>query len=338
MKTYQLQKFGLENLAIVETETPQPSKTEVLVKLKAVSVNYRDLRMVEGTYNPKLKMPLVPFSDGAGEVVAIGKDVKRWRVGDRVMPSFMQGWISGEPTFEKARTALGGDIDGTLREFACFDEKGLVLIPEHLSFEEAACLPCAGVTAWNATTVSGRVKQGDTVLILGTGGVSIFALQFAKLFHARVIVTSSSDEKLTQAKSLGADETINYNTTPEWEKRVSEITSRRGVDHVIEVGGAGTLSKSIASTRIGGHIALIGVVAGEAQVNIVPIFMKAIQIQGIFVGSREMFENMNVFISEHKLKPMVGKVFEFGEVREALRYMESSKHFGKIVVRITDSN
>jgi NADPH:quinone reductase-like Zn-dependent oxidoreductase len=334
MKAYEIQKFGIDNLALVERGDLKPPENGVVIKVHAAALNYRDLRMIEGTYNPKLKMPIVPFSDGAGEVVEFGRKVTRWHKGDRVMPAFMQGWISGEPNYEKARTALGGDLDGCLREFACFDESGLVRIPEHLSYEEAATLPCACVAAWHALVVSGRVKAGETVLLIGTGGVSIFALQLAKIFRARVIITSSSDAKLKRAKSLGADETINYNTTPDWEKRVAELTEKRGVDHVIEVGGAGTLQKSISSVRFGGHIAFIGVVAGEAEVNLVPLFMKAIRLQGIFVGSRVMFEDLNAVISEHRLQPVIDREFEFGEAREALKYMKSAKHFGKIVVKI----
>jgi 2-desacetyl-2-hydroxyethyl bacteriochlorophyllide A dehydrogenase len=333
VKTYEIQEFGIDRLALVDREVPTPGPNDVLVAIRAASLNFRDLRMVQGLYNPRLKMPLVPFSDGAGEVVAVGGGVTRWQIGDHVCPIFMQGWIDGEVTFEKARTALGGDRDGVLREFAVFDESGLVRIPEYLTFEEAAVLPCAALTAWHALVESGGVRAGDTVLVQGTGGVSVFALQIAKAFGATVIVTSSSDEKLARAKELGADELINYKATPDWEKTVSEITNRRGVDHVVEVGGAGTLSKSIASVRMGGHIALIGVLAGNADVNWMPIFMKAIKLQGIFVGSRAMFESMNAFFAKHEIRPVIDRVFEFDQAREALRMMESAVHFGKLVVR-----
>ncbi len=335
MRAFEIQQFGIENLAAVEREQPVPNAGEVLVKIHAASLNYRDLRMVQGTYNPKLKMPLVPFSDGAGEVAAVGESVTRFKTGDRVCPIFMQGWTQGEVNFEKARTTLGGDLDGVLREYAVFDEQGLVAIPEHLSYEEAATLPCAAVTAWHALADSGNLQAGETVLALGTGGVSIFALQFAKLLGAKVIITSSSDEKLEHAKTLGADFTINYRENPEWDAVVKEITGKRGVDHVIEVGGPGTLQRSIGSVKMGGHIAFIGVVAGTGDVNLMQIFMKTIKLQGIFVGSRRMFEEMNAAISEHKLKPVIDKVFEFDQVREALRYMESGAHFGKIVVKVT---
>lgn len=334
MRAYEIQKFGVDELAMVERERPVLQAGEVLVKVHAVSLNYRDLRMVQGTYNPRLKMPIVPFSDGAGEVVEVGEAVTRFKVGDRVCPIFMQGWVDGEVDFAKARTALGGDRDGVLREYAAFSEEGLVLIPEHLSYEEAATLPCAGVTAWHALVDSGNLQPGETVLTLGTGGVSIFAVQFAKAMGAQVMATSSSDEKLSRVTELGADHTINYKTSEDWDNVVKELTEKRGVDHVVEVGGAGTLQRSINSVRMGGHIALIGVVAGGGDFNMMQIFMKTIKLQGIFVGSRQMFEDMNAFISENKIKPVVDKVYSFDEVKDALKYMESAGHFGKIVVRV----
>lgn len=334
MKTYEIAEFGIDKLGFVERDVPTPGPTEVLVRFHAAAINYRDLRMVEGLYNPRLKMPVVPLSDGAGEVTAIGSEVTKWTVGDRVCPIFIQGWIDGEISFEKARTALGGDRDGVLREFGCFDESALVAIPEYLDFEQASTLPCAAVTAWHALVVSGGIKAGDSILLQGTGGVSIFAVQIAKAIGARVIITSSSDEKLAHARELGADDLINYRETPDWEKRVSELTGRCGVDHILEVGGAGTLSKSISAVRMGGHIALIGVLAGDAPVNWIPLFMKTIRLQGLFVGSRKMFEDMNEFFSNHRIVPVIDKVFGFDKVPEALRYMDSAKHFGKIVVKI----
>lgn len=334
MKAYEIQQFGIDELALVERETPTPNANEVLVKFHATSLNYRDLMMVKGWYNPKLKMPLVPLSDGAAEVVAVGESVTKFKVGDRVCPIFHQAWIDGDIEFKKAKQALGGDVDGCLREFGAFDENGLVHIPQHLSYEEAATLPCAAVTAWNALVVSGKVKSGDFVLLQGTGGVSLLALQFAKIFGAKTIITSSSDEKLERAKQLGADFVINYKNDPDWDKKVLEITEKRGVDHVVEVGGAGTMAKSINAVKMGGHIAVIGVLAAKGEFNPVTILMKAVRLQGIFVGSREMFEAMNDCISENKLKPVVDKVFEFSKAKEALKTMESASHFGKIVVRI----
>jgi NADPH:quinone reductase-like Zn-dependent oxidoreductase len=334
MKAYEIRQFGVENLSPVERETPDPKENEVLVRMRAASLNYRDLMMVKGAYNPRLKMPIVPFSDGAGEVVETGADVTKWKVGDRVSPIFMQGWLGGGIDITKARTALGGDLDGVLREFAAFDENGLVRVPDHLTDEEAATLPCAAVTAHNALMVSGSIKPDDTVLLQGTGGVSIFALQFASVFGCRTIVISSSDEKLRRAADLGATDLINYKETPDWDKRVSELTDKCGVDHVVEVGGAGTLQKSLNAARMGGHIAVIGALSGAGEVNPVSILMKTIRLQGIFVGSRQMFEDMNRLICQYNLKPVVDRVYEFDEVKEALEHMESAAHFGKIVVKI----
>jgi NADPH:quinone reductase-like Zn-dependent oxidoreductase len=334
LKAYEIQQFGIDDLALVEREQPMPASGEVLVKFRATSLNYRDLMMVKGWYNPKLKMPLVPLSDGAGEVAAVGEGVTKWKIGDRVCPIFMQGWLDGEIEFKKSKTALGGDLDGCLREFGTFNENGLVSIPEGLDYEEAATLPCAAVTAWNALFESGNLKSGETVLLQGTGGVSIFALQFAKAFGAKTIITSSSNEKLERAKQLGADHTINYKENPEWDKAVLEITEKRGVDHVVEVGGAGTMQKSVNAVKIGGHVAVIGVLSGKGDFNPVSLLMKSVKLQGIFVGSRKMFEDMNAFISEHKIKPLVDKVFEFAEARDALKTMESASHFGKIVLKV----
>lgn len=336
MKAYEVRQFGIENLALAERETPQPGAREVLVRFHAVSLNYRDLMFVRGAYNPKAKLPAVPFSDGAGEVVAMGRDVKRWKAGDRVSPIFTQTWVEGSLTIEKRRTTLGaGDLDGTLREFGAFDESALVEIPDHLSFEEAATLPCAAVTAWNALVVSGNVKAGDTVLTLGTGGVSIFALQFAKLHGARVILVSSNDAKIERARALGADETINYKTVADWDKEVVRLTGGTGVDHVIEVGGAGTMAKSLNAARIGGHVVVIGVLAGAGNFDPRSILMKSVRMQGVLVGSRVMFEEMNRAIAGSRMRPVIDRVFGFEEVREALRLMESASHFGKIVVRVS---
>jgi len=335
MKAYEVKQFGIENLVIVERDVTQPAATEVVIKFHAASLNYRDLMFVKGSYNPKAKLPAVPFSDGAGEVVDVGGNVTKWKVGDRVCPIFTQGWLEGEPSLRKNRTALGGgDFAGVLREYGVFDESGLVGIPPSLSYEEAATLPCAAVTAWHALVTSGKVQAGDTVLTLGTGGVSIFALQFAKMHGARVVATSSSDEKLEKAGKLGADETINYRQTPDWDKEVLRLTGRIGVDHVVEVGGSGTLAKSLNSVRVGGHVALIGVLAnGEGDFNPTGILMKGVRVQGIFVGSRHMFEDLNKALEANQLKPVIDKLFPFTEAREALQYMESGSHFGKIVIQ-----
>jgi NADPH:quinone reductase-like Zn-dependent oxidoreductase len=334
MKVYEVQEFGIENLTLVQRDEPRAAANEVVIKFHAASLNYRDLMFVKGTYNPKAKLPAIPLSDGAGEIVAAGSNVMRWKVGDRVCPIFTQGWLEGEPSMQKYRTTLGaGALDGVLREYGAFDENGVVKIPEHLSYEEAATLPCAAVTSWNALVISGSLKAGDTVLTLGTGGVSIFALQFAKMHGARVIATSSSDEKLNKARRLGADEMINYKNTPEWDKEVLRVTGKNGVDHVVEVGGTGTLSKSLNSVRVGGHVALIGVLTSGGDFDPRSILMKSVRAQGILVGSRQMFEDMNRAIEANHLKPVIDKTFAFEEAREALRYMESGSHFGKIVIK-----
>jgi NADPH:quinone reductase-like Zn-dependent oxidoreductase len=334
MKAFEIRQFGIENLTLVERDIPKPKDNEVLVKFHAVSLNYRDLLMVTGKYNPNLKTPIIPCSDGAGEVIEVGKNVKRWKIGDRVMPTFMQGWIDGEIEYKKARTALGGDLDGCLCEFGTFHEEGLVKIPESLSYVEAATLPCAALTAYNALFISGRLKPGEIVLTQGTGGVSIFALQFAKAAGAKVFILSSSDEKLQRAKKLGADELINYKEVFDWDQTVLRLTEKRGVDHVIELGGAGTLQRSLKAVKMGGHVAVIGVLAGNGEFDPLLIIMKAIRLQGIFVGSREMFEQMNKFIEKQQIRPVIDRVFEFENTLEAFKFMESGSHFGKIVIKL----
>lgn len=337
MKAYEVQQFGIDNLALVEREIREPKANEVLVIFHAASLNYRDVMVISGTYNPRMKLPAVPFSDGAGEVAAVGEAVTKWKIGDRVMPIFAQGWLDGETSEEKRRTSLGAGAqwDGVLREYGAFNEQSLVRIPAHLSFEEAATLPCAALTAWHALAVSGNLIAGETVLTLGTGGVSVFAIQFAKLFGAKVIATSSSDEKLARARQLGADETINYKTREDWDAAVLELTGKRGVDHVVEVGGSGTLARSLNAIRIGGHIAMIGALSGSGQFSPVHVFMKAIRLQGVFTGSRQMFEDMNNAIALNKLRPVIDKTFDFDDVKDALKYLESGSHFGKIVVRVS---
>lgn len=334
MKAYELETFGIENLQVVESAMPEPGGDEVLVQMCAASLNYRDLMVVRGEYNPRMRLPAVPLSDGAGEIVAVGDNVTSWKVGDRVMPSVAQKWLDGKPDSSAARSTLGGDArsNGVLREFAAFDACSVVAIPEYLSFAEAATLPCAGLTAWNALVESGNLRAGETVLILGTGGVSIFAVQIAKHFGARVIATSSSDAKIEKVKALGADETINYRSTPDWEQAVLDLTDGVGVDHVIEVGGAGTIEKSLASVRVGGTVSMIGALSGGATVNTVPIFMRAIRLQGIFIGSKAMFERMLQEFDRARIQPAIDRIFSFDEAPNALRYMETGEHFGKIVL------
>jgi NADPH:quinone reductase-like Zn-dependent oxidoreductase len=334
MLAYELRDFSLDRLEAAERPDLSPGPGQAVVRIRAVSLNFRDTLVAKGFYSRKLPLPLMPCSDAAGEVVAAGQGVTRVRPGDRVAGIFMPRWIDGEVDEEKARSAVGAGSGGVLAEQVLFDQQALVHIPSTLSFEEAATLPCAGVTAWNALMVSGHLSPGQTVLALGTGGVSIFTLQLARIAGARVIITSSSDEKLRRARDLGAAETINYKTTPDWEEKVRELTGKRGVDHVIEVGGAETLPKSVRAARFGGHIALVGNLTGRGGVDIVPIFMKGLRVNGIFVGSRVMFEDMNRAIEQSGMHPVIDRVFAFEQAAEALRYMEAGAHFGKIVIRV----
>lgn len=334
MRAVELGGFGLDNLVPVERPDPRPGCGQVLLRMRAASLNYRDLLTVQGKYNPRQKLPLIPCSDGVGEVVELGEGVTRVRIGDRVCPIFAQQWLAGEPTREKARSTLGGPLDGTLAELMVVDQEGLVRAPDHLTDEEAASLPCAAVTAWSALTAAG-VQAGDTVLVQGTGGVSLFALQFAKVIGARVIATSSSDDKLARVRAIGAAETINYRETPDWGVRAKELTGGAGVDLVVEVGGAGTLDQSLRAVRFGGAISLIGNLAGiDAQVRLTLIFMQHVRMLGIFVGHRESFEAMNRAIAVHGLRPVVHRVFPLEEARAAFELMAAGGHFGKICIRI----
>jgi len=336
MKAYEVQQFGIEKLALVERDEPRPGPGEVLVRFHAASLNYRDLMVVTGTYNPRMKMPATPLSDGAGEITEVGDGVSRWRVGDRVMPIFAQRWLDGDTSEEKRRTSLGAGSqwDGVLREFGSFHEEGLARIPDHLSYEAAATLPCAALTAWHALAVSGNLKAGQSVLTLGTGGVSIFALQLAKMFGARVIATTGSDEKVERLEALGANDVINYKSREDWGAAVLELTAKNGVDHVIEVGGSGTLAHSLNAVRLGGHVAMIGALSGPGDFNPITVFMKAVKLQGIFTGSRTMFQDMLTAITVNNLEPVIDRVFEFDQAREAMSYMQSGAHFGKVVIRI----
>jgi NADPH:quinone reductase-like Zn-dependent oxidoreductase len=287
--------------------------------------------VVEGTYNPRLKRPMVPLSDGAGVVEDIGPGVTRFKAGDRVAGCFMQKWIDGEITREKASSALGGGIEGILREYCVFAEDGLVSAPTSLSDEETAALPCAAVTAWHALFENEPRKPGETVLLQGTGGVSVFGLQFAKAAGLRTVVTSSSDEKLARAESLGASERINYKKTSKWDEEARVLTGGRGVDHVVEVGGSDTLNKSLRAVRTGGSISVIGVLGGaDPAISPTTILMNSVRVQGVYVGSRAMFERMNRAIEFHGIKPVVDRVFLWTEFQAALRYMQTQLHFGKI--------
>ncbi len=336
MKAYEIQDgFGLDNLRVAERPIPVPGPHQVLVRLRAASLNYRDLMTVEGAYNPRQPLPLIPCSDGAGEVASVGGEVEGYSEGDRVMGAFAQEWFCAEATPAALHSTLGGPLDGTLAQYVLLGDSGTVRIPEPLTFEEAACLPCAGVTAWNALMEGKPVRPGDTVLLLGTGGVSLFALKFATMAGARVIITSSSDEKLERAGKLGAWEGINYRKNPDWDKKVLALTGKRGVDRVVEVGGAETMVRSLKTLCPGGVVALIGVLSGVSlNVPATLILMKGITIRGIFVGSRAIFKSMNRAVALHQLKPVVDRVFPFDEAPEAFRLMKKGSHFGKIVIRI----
>jgi len=333
MKVFEIRGFGLDALTPADRPEPMPGPGQVLLKMRAASLNYRDLMIVRGQYNPKLRFPRIPLSDGVGEVAALGEGAAGLRVGDRVAGLFMPGWREGAPTEAKGRSALGDGVDGLLAEYAVLPADGVIAVPPHLTDEEAACLPCAAVTAWNALVAGGGVKAGDVVLVQGTGGVSLFALQFARMHGARVIATSSSDEKLARAIAMGASDGVNYRAIPEWGRRVRELAGGEGVDHVVEVGGAGTLAQSLRAVRVGGHIALIGVLAGIGQFDPLPILMKSVRVQGVYDGSGAMFAAMNRAIALAGMRPVVDRVFPFAEAREALEHMAGASHFGKIAIR-----
>ena len=334
MRAWQIsQEFGIDNLKLTDQPDPEPGYGQITIRVQATSLNYRDLMTVKYGGMRGLKQPLIPLSDGAGEVVAIGQDVTRLKPGDRVAGIFFQNWLAGGSDASHAASALGGALDGMLAEQVVLHENGVVAIPDYMTYEDAASLPCAAVTAWQSMVTLGNMKAGQTILILGTGGVSIFALQFAKAAGVRAIITSSSDEKLERAKDLGASEVINYRTTPQWGKKVLELTDGIGVDQVVEVGGAGTLAQSMEATRVGGMIGLIGILAGtDGEVNPVPVLMKSLRLQGVYVGSREMFEDMNAAMTVNQIKPVIDKVYPFEEARQALTLMEGASHFGKIVI------
>lgn len=333
MHTWQISSFGVDSLEFIERPTPQPGPGEVLIRIHAISINYRDLLMVKGLYNPKMKLPRIPCSDGAGEVVAVGEGVTAWKPGDRVAGIFMQNWLDGALTPARARGALGGDIDGMLADYVVLNQKGIVEIPAHLSFQEAATLPCAAVTAWNALG-STELKPGATVLIQGTGGVSIFALQFARLRGARVLGISGSYKKLERAYGMGLDAGMNYRDNPDWDRWAMEQTGGTGVDLVVEVGGAGTLPRSLKSIRVGGTVAQVGVLTKEAEpLPMGAILHKQARIQGVYVGSRKDFVEMNKAISLTQLRP-VGENFHWTQAREALERMEEASHFGKLVLTV----
>jgi NADPH:quinone reductase-like Zn-dependent oxidoreductase len=337
MRAYQLPKggAGIDALVKVERPDPKPAHRQVLVKVAACSLNFRDLGIVRGTYRMPVPDKIIPLSDGAGEVIEVGAGVTRVKVGDKVAGCFFQRWPGGEAGPAVHASALGGSLDGMLAEYAVLEEEGVVKIPAHLSVEEGATLPCAGVTAWHALVEHGKVIAGQTVLLQGTGGVSIFALQLAHAMGVQVVIISSSDDKLARAKKLGANHGINYKSMPDWEKAAMDFTGGRGVDQVIEVGGAGTLTRSFGAIRVGGKISMIGGLSGPAtELNPGLIMARRANVQGISVGSTQMFEAMNRAIAANGIKPVIDKVFGFDAVQAAYKHMASGAHLGKIVIRV----
>jgi NADPH:quinone reductase-like Zn-dependent oxidoreductase len=332
MKQYRITGRSVDSVQQFPMPQPEPGPHEMLVRMRAFSLNYRDLMMAEGRYGAPTPPNLVPLSDGAGEVVAVGAAVRRFKPGDRVASCFFADWDDGELSQAGAASARGGAIDGVLSDYALLNERGAVSVPDDYSFEEAATLPCAALTAWHALVPFGQIAAGSTVLVQGTGGVSVFALQFAHGMGARVICTSSSDAKLERVRALGASDTINYTRTPDWQDEVRRLTGKAGVDLVVEVGGAGTLARSMQAARTGGRIAVIGVLTGRAEVDPTAILFRRLSLQGILVGSRRMFETMNRAIEALSLRPMIDRSFGFDEVPAALNHLKSGGHFGKVVI------
>ena len=329
MKAYVVVKgsTGFEGLKRIERAAPSAGPREVLVRIRAAALNFRDIAVLSGKYiRGAVTHDTIPMSDGAGEVVAVGAGVRSLAVGDRVVATFAQG---------RPPAALGSPLDGGLTELAVFEEDGLLKVPEHLSFEEAATLPCAGVTAWNALMYGRMLRPGETVVTLGTGGVSIFVLQLAKLAGARVIITSSSDEKLARARKLGADETINYKQQPDWEKRVLELTGGQGADKVVDLAGVGTLPRSYLAVGFGGEVAMIGVLTRpEGDLSPYPLMAKNATLRGIFVGAREHFEGFMKAVAVNRLRPVIDATFEFDAALDAYKHLKAAQHFGKIVIKI----
>ena len=338
MKTYRLEKTGsLDHLSLNQEPDPTPGAQDVVIRVRANALNYRDLMVMRGAYRVPPRPRVIPLSDGAGEVVAVGAGVKRLRAGDRVAGAFFQGWMGGHIASEHLSTDLGGSIDGMLSEYVVLNEQGVVKIPAHLSFEEAATLPCAAVTAWCCLTDQRQLMPGDTVLTLGSGGVSVFGIQLARMFGARVIATTSSDAKAEKLRALGAHEVINYVTHPDWDREVMRLTGRRGADFVIEVGGPGTLACSLKSAAIGGHVVQVGILGGVGQ-QLDPVLFRgrSITTRSITVGSRQSFEAMLRAIEVNELRPVIDKVFAFDEAKLAYQHLQEQKHFGKVVINNPD--
>ncbi len=325
---------GLQALNLVERQRPEPRRQEVILRMRAAALNYRDLEIARGSYHTAFARPLVPLSDGVGDVVAVGEDVTRVKVGDRVCTTFWQRWVGGRFAMAEPSYQRGGPLDGVAAEYVRVDEQAVVRAPEPLTDTEAATLPCAGVTAFHALVTLGRLKAGEIVLVQGTGGVAIFALQFAVAAGARAIVVSSSDEKLARARALGAFGGVNRREHPDWASRVLALTDELGVDHVLEVGGPATFEQSLRAVRVGGQINVIGYLGGtQGRINPLDIFRRQATVRGIPVGSRETFEAMVRAIEVGGIRPVVDRVFPWQHLREALRHLEGSSHFGKIALK-----
>lgn len=335
MLRYEVHPGQSDTLRLARSTAPVPGPGQVLVGIQAVSLNYRDLLVSRNTYFSPIPAGRVPCSDGAGRVIAVGAGVTGLAVGDRVASLFFPGWQGGAPTPAAVGEALGAELDGVLAECFLSHERGLIRIPDEITLAEAATLPCAGLTAWHALFEAGSLTPGQTVVLQGTGGVSIFALQLAKAAGARVIITSSSDAKLERARSLGADACINYRNQPEWDKEVLRLTGGHGADVVVEVGGPGTLERSLNCVAVGGRIAYVGVLTGLAgQASPVMLIPRLSTINGIFVGSRAMFERLLAALVAHKIRPVIDQEFAFDQAPAALARMESAAHFGKLVLRV----
>ena len=334
MKVVEFDTFGYKNLKLNQKEKPSPLEGEVLVKIHSVSLNYRDYLTVEGKYNPKYRLPMIPCSDCSGEIVEIGKGVIDWKIGDRVVGVFAPDWISGSTSIKSIRNTLGGPQEGTLQEYRIFPKGGLVSMPSTLSYIEASTLPCAAVTAWSALTEFGKILPGEKIVTQGSGGVSLFAIQFAKILGAGVYAISGSDSKLEKLRELGADFVLNYNTNPNWGSEIKKITE--GVDNVIEVGGSNTLTESIKALKPFGQISLIGILGGSiSNLNLLPILMQNIRIQGILVGSKSSLESMIKAIDFHKIKPVIHKVYSIENFMDAFEDLKSGNQFGKICITLS---
>ncbi|HEX2670659.1 MAG TPA: NAD(P)-dependent alcohol dehydrogenase [Polyangiaceae bacterium] len=328
--------FGFENLRLEQRPDPICGPRQVVIRVHAVSLNARDVMMAQGEYNPRQKLPLVLASDAAGEVVQCGSEVQTWRVGDRVCPIFAGLWQSGPLTHAARRSALGGPLDGTLTEFFVAEENALVALPAHLTWLQGACLPCASVTAYRALVEFAGLSAGQWLVCLGTGGVSLAALGIARALGLRVIVTSRSAAKLSRATALGAEHGIDTSHTPDWGNAVRALTEGEGAHHVLEVGGAGTIAQSVRALRLGGGLSVIGVLSGALpELDLRPLLMQDLRIQGVFVGSRETFLRLLDLVSAHRLEPQIDREFEFEDARAAFEYAASGRQFGKVVISLT---